>query len=325
VTPKPAEFSEETAHPRVESVPLSHLSIEVGHLYSEDYERSDEALVEYFRRIAAWSQAVRRLHAETLRPVRPRISTCFLVDDYFGNIAGPSELITRIEALAKRADLTIDYLARESSCANGSGHQPARLMESRIVAEPSPGDNGVRPAMTVSGWLSNGQRSPSTSGGNPAMAVRPGWKPPRENAANAHSIFADIQLWSEDDGQRLWSCAFLASVWQLLRLGLLRDNGTAMHQPVGRLPSLPDRWDEMPPVMRLSERAAPFCAYRAMSIMDSRFLHVEHAVRTVLGQVNVEPVVADQLRERVEAENLPHSPEAVDRLEYVFTAGVRGG
>ncbi len=103
-------------------------------------------------------------------------------------------------------------------------------MLGRLVTEPVPGTTGGRPPLTETGWLTNGQRSPSTSRGE-AMARRSPWQPPRESARRRHSIFVDVELWDEHDGQRTWSCPMLAAVWQLLRLGLLRDRGRPVVTP----------------------------------------------------------------------------------------------
>ncbi|ADD40874.1 SCO2522 family protein [Stackebrandtia nassauensis] len=315
-----AEFLEETAASRVESVPLSHLSIELGHLYSEDYEADDDSLVEFFRQIGGWVRAAETRAAE-FTGTRPRVSTCFMVDDYFGHFGGPREVVPRIEKLAHRAGVRIDYLARESACAAHGEVRPARLVEARIVAEPIPGDNGNRPPTSVSGWLSNGERSGErhTPGTGYAMGHRTDWQPPKETAANRHSVFVDVELWSEEADERVWSCAYLASVWQLLRLGLLRDNGDAVGVPAARPEALPSSWDEMPAVTRLEEGADPFNAYRTLSIMDSRFLRVEDAVRVILNQIAVESEVDAEVLRRAKAERMRLPSEPVDRLEYVFT------
>ena len=43
-----AVFRETTAELRTQSVPLSHLSLELGHLYMEDFEAGPERLREHF-------------------------------------------------------------------------------------------------------------------------------------------------------------------------------------------------------------------------------------------------------------------------------------
>src|SRR3546814_14147440 len=59
------------------------------------------------------------------------------------------------------------------------------------------------------------------------------------------SVFMDVELWSETDKGRLWSCPFLAAVWQLARLGLLRHLGEPVLAPrpwTGR--AFPQDWDD---------------------------------------------------------------------------------
>ena len=52
-------FRETTAEPRTQSVPLAHLSLELGHLYMEDFEAGPERLREHFARVRPWVDAVR--------------------------------------------------------------------------------------------------------------------------------------------------------------------------------------------------------------------------------------------------------------------------
>src|SRR5690606_34192407 len=114
------------------------------------------------------------------------------------------------------------------------------------------------------------------------------WQPPLENAADRHSIFLDVQLWDEANGRRTWSCPFLAAVWQLLRLGMLRNMGERVAVPRTHDDGYPEDWDRLAPVVKLNPNAAPFSAYRTLSILSPRFLGIEHAVRTILSQVAVE-------------------------------------
>jgi hypothetical protein len=100
VTSADAVFHEVAAERRPESVPLSHLSIELGHLYREDFTAGLD-LQQHFARIAPWVNAGRQAYAERQqsqhgqqgRKTRARISTCFLIDDYFeGYSAGRVEV-----------------------------------------------------------------------------------------------------------------------------------------------------------------------------------------------------------------------------------------
>ena len=87
------EFRERSAQPKIRSVPLSHLSVELGHLYMEDYLAGPARLEELFAEAAPWTEAA----ARTVRAGRTkaRVSTCFLVDDYFSDLHPPDEILRR--------------------------------------------------------------------------------------------------------------------------------------------------------------------------------------------------------------------------------------
>lgn len=312
-----AIFQEATATPKVAAVPLAHLSIELGHLYAEDYDSGPKMLDRHFQQAAVWAQAARQSVLAAMGRRTPRISTCFLVDDYFTKFSSPVEIIPQLTEAAANAGLSIDYLARESGCARVGDLDLAGLVESQLVTEPPPGTNGVRPPVTEVGWLCNGERSPS--GVDEAMNRAPEWRPPQQNAIRRHSVFLDVELWDENGPQRTWSCPFLAAVWQLLRLGLLRADGAVVAAPVTMTGGFPEQWDELPEVVRLNESAAPFWAYRTQSILGGRFLSIEHAVRTILSQVLVDDAVATQVADRAGRERLALPAEVVERIEYVFT------
>jgi hypothetical protein len=320
-------FSEVAAQRRAAAVPLSHLSVELGHLYREDVAPAavdgidgvPRRLAEHFRSVRPWLGALRQNCAESL-PARatPRVSTCFLVDDYFSRFSSPAQLIPQLVTAAHEAGLAIDYLARESGCAEADGVPLAALVEAKLVDDPPPDTTGSRPPARETGWLCNGQRTPGSTA--EALSHVTGWQPPAENGARHHSIFVDVELWSEPDGQRIWSCPFLAAVWQLLRLGLLRNLGepVAVPVPVARDSELPDSWAELPAVVQLTERPAPFSAYRSASALAGRFLSVELAVRTILSQVHIDPDADDQVKRRSEQESVPVPAEVIDRLSYFF-------
>jgi hypothetical protein len=186
------------------------------------------------------------------------------------------------------------------------------------VADLPTGTTGRRPPLSVSGWLCNGERSPEPAG--EALRTPGPWVPPSENGANRHSIFVDVELWNEPGGVRRWSCAYLAAVWQLLRLGVLRYDGRPVAEPVTVSGPLAESWPEQPPVTRLTDRPAPFAAYRTFSVLGARFLPVEMAVRTILSQYAVDPAVADQVAGRAQREGLVVPASIVERIEYVLTS-----
>lgn len=313
-------FEESAARPSVESVPLSHLSIELGHLYMEEFAGGVERLRRHFARVAPWVAAARRAYAERHPSGRARVSTCFLIDDYFTRFSTPREVRRQLEEALEGTGLAIDYFAREAGCAEADDIPLAELVLEQLVSDPVPETTGDRPPTIETGWLCNGQRSPVSPVSRPGQAMSAGrpWQPPVQNAANRHSIFMDVELWDyPDDGERRWSCPFLAAVWQLMRLGLLRYEGEGVTNPY-QLDDWPDNWDEMPAVVKLNPRAAPFSAYRTFSVLGSRFLPVEHAVRTILSQVSISPAVLDQIHTRSRNEHIDLPKDLVERVDYMF-------
>jgi hypothetical protein len=307
----------ETGEPPLRSLPFAHLSVELGHLYMEDYELGPDHLRDHFRRVRPWVDAAVFQCSQALRGRTPRISTCFLVDDYFTAFGSPTVIVPQLVEAAEQAGLQIDYLVRESACARTRDVELARMVESLVVDEPPPGATGDRPPARESGWLSNGERSPRSSLST-AMRAKQSWRPARQSNANRHSIFVDVELWSEEGGERVWSCPYLAAVWHLLRLGLLRDKGSPVVEPEPPVGALPGLWSDLPAVTQLSGRAAPFTAYRTFSVLAPRFLQIETAVITILNQIAVEAPVADIPLRRAADERLALPGDIVERIEHVF-------
>lgn len=313
-----AEFGESSGRPRTQQVPYSHLSVELDHLYMEDLLGEAANLHERMERVKPWYDAIVSSFAGTGLGSRLRVSTCVLIDDYFSSLVSPDEVVPRLREAAAAAGLRIDYLAREACCAEYDGVSPAELAVDRLVPIPAPGTDGSRPPTLETGWLSNGRRSPDPS--RFSMKRSDAWQPPVEANARRHSVFVDVELWDEADGKRVWSCAMLASVWQLLRLGLLRDHGRALAlpQPVDEQSALPQRWEDLPAVLQLEPRAAPFTAYRTASVLDHRFMPVEHAVRVILSQVRQDPEALTSLAERASREGLRPVDDVLGRIGYVY-------
>ncbi|MFB9235799.1 SCO2522 family protein [Plantactinospora siamensis] len=316
-------FREAAAVPRTEGVAFAHLSVELGHIYAEDFGDGCRELRQKFERIAELASVMPALARRGLPAGRrPRISTCFLVDDYFHRFGTPAETIPRVQEAAAEYGLVLDYVARESSFARHEDVELAQLVVDTLVVEPPRHTTGSRPPLGESGWLSNGQRSPGHVDA-PAMTLPAPWSPPLQSGDLRHSIFVDLELWSDAPNGRTWSCALLAAVWQMARLGVLRHRGETIAQPYRLSPAepLPAGWDELPAIVQLNPAAAPFCAYRTATLMDTHYLPVEQAVRTILGQVAVPPAVARQVAERARGEGVELPAELVDRLSYVFIGG----
>jgi len=171
-----AVYAEATAQRRMASVPLSHVSIELGHLYREDFLNPKINLADHFSRVAPWVENAGRTFGPPGGRGRPRVSTCVLIDDYFAPFSTPREVIPVLQKAAEAAGLQIDYLAREAGCARSDDVELAALVAARLVPEPMADTDGSRPPVTESGWLSNGRRSPV--GGGEAMKREHGWEPP---------------------------------------------------------------------------------------------------------------------------------------------------
>jgi hypothetical protein len=316
-----AVFRETSADIRTAEVPLAHVSVELGHLYMEDLVAADADLGPHFARIAPWVDADRLAAVARVPSRRLRASTCLLIDDYFGAPRPPGPVIADLVTAAADNGLTVDYVARESACAVAGDVALAELVEAAIVVDPPFGTTGSRPPPTQSGWLSNGERTPP-AGVPAAMTKDVPWRPPRENGARRHSVFVDVELWDVVDGTRVWSCPMLAAVWQLLRLGVVRVAGRGPFTPVRmEVADLPADWSTLPPVIQLTERPAPFAAYRSFSVFDARFFAVEHAVRTILSQVNIDPAVTAQSVNRGQREGIAVPVAVPDRISYVLTSG----
>lgn len=314
---------ESAASTTVSQVPLSHLSIEVGHLYLEDFQQGPERINQLLRDAAPWEKKARESLARVLHPASARVSTCLLVDDYFTSVGSPQVVVPQIVAAAEAAGVQLDFLAREAACAAAGGVDIARLVLGRVVPDPPRGEGGRRPDVFTSGWLCNGERNAHPNAAEAMRGVKSAWRPPIENGAKHHSIFMDVQLWSDDEaGTRTWSCPYLAAIWQLVRLGQLRHLGAPVIRPqIWSEPGWPERWADMPAVTQLTKRAAPFSAFRTFSVLDIRYLPIEAAVRTILSQIDVGGEMRTQTAARAAAEpaTIEVPDEIIERITYAFT------
>lgn len=327
--PHSAVYTEATEQDKVKGVALAHLSIEVGHLYMDDIRRGEAPIRAQFEQVAPWAAAATAAVSAEVRAVgkeTPRVSTCFLIDDYFRNDTDPREVIDKLLALAEQSGITIDYLAREAGCCVAGDVDVAGLTAAMLLPEPPPGTDGGRPPLSASGWLCNGERS-APAGSDQAMQVVP-WRPPEEFGKRNHSIFLDIELWKERQDvtngtpttRRQWSCPFLASVWQLLRLGMLRNYGDPVAQPQqwDADTPWPEDWHDLPPVIQLNRHAAPFAAFRSLSILPKAYLQIEHAVDVILQHLELDEAVVEQVIARGGEAGLTVPAKVTDRISHVF-------
>ncbi|MBO0855680.1 MAG: hypothetical protein J2P18_18170 [Nocardia sp.] len=326
------DYSEATENPSIAAIPLSHLSIEVGHFTLKEIAEDPAKVRAEMRRIvplvAAFEESARRQYGP-----HARISSCYLIDDYFQGEhpdRSPARIVPRLLTAARECGLRIDYLARESACAQaelfsggvavGEPIEVAEMVAARIVPEPAPHEGGARPPTSESGWLCNGRRSSSAE---PAQAMRERvYRPPVVFSSGEHSIFIDIELWSvlPDTGRRRWSCPFLAAIWHLLRLGMLRYHGAAVVDPQpwsGDAP-WPERWHELPPVIALEPGCQAFAAYQTLSMLPKRYIEVEHAVKVILDHLDLDEEIGAQIAASGAAEGIAVAAKVSERQAHLL-------
>lgn len=311
---------------------FSHLSIEVGRFSVAEVAGDRDLVRRRCLRAAGWLPAV-RASADTGRsPLRS--STCVLLDDYRNHGADPATVIGTLLTVTEEAGLPIDYVAHTAGLAVGNSGAPDQTtvaqVAARLVSEPPPGANGSRPPVQDSGWLCNGRRSPAPYGAE-AMRAR-SWAPPEEYAGGDHSIFVDVELWRDkildgaapgfgNEAFRLWSPAILAASWLLLRLGQLNGVATSDVDPApppAKAAGWPERWTEVPAVVKINRDASPLTAYRAVSIAPRTDLPLEHAVRLVLESFAVDTDAAARIESSAADEGLVLETEISDRLSAVL-------
>ena len=302
-------FEQASAKRVVLPVALARLSVELCLLRAERAADTLRTLPDRLQQAAPW------LHATIAQEAPGAVSTCCLVDDYFGDPGPPRLVVAALVAAAQDAGLTLDYVMRASACAGDAQRSPARILVDHLVPDPKQGEDGSTEPHSRPGWLANGSRPTVTS--QQAMAGPPIRVPPRQHSAPLHSVFVDVQLWQDDAGPR-WSPATLSAVWYATRLGLLRDAGQPLVQPTEVPGQLPATWAQMPPVLQLSQAPAPFAAYRTFSLREARHRHGELAVQTILEQLAVDVEVSNQIMRHAQDAGVTLSPDPTTRIECLF-------
>ena len=327
-TPAPV-FREHHRGTMVKELSLSHLSVEVGHFYMEDLENGEEPILAQFQRVKPWLDAARA--SAVSGGSKPRVSTCFLIDDYFQSWPDAPYIMEKLLRLSAQAGVTIDYVARESACARrADGFAVAELLATRLLEEPEPDqDTGGRPPAITSGWLSNGRPTREATILNAMEAHR--WEAPVEYGKRNHSIYVDVELWQDGSelradredvlNRRVYSCPFLAAVWQLVRLGLLRKDGAPALEVTDFDDEWKAEWSQFPDIIRVNPKAAPFYAYQSLSIMPQNFLPIETAVRNIVDHFVFDRDVMAQLNRRAQQENVVVPEVISQRMSHHFLPG----
>lgn len=281
---------------------VSDVSIEFAHLSLANVTETQAAAAA--RTASRWLTPV----LDAYEQLGLAVSTVVMVDDYFAPTdVDIGEKVDIVRAACAEATMRVDHIVYEAACAESINE-----MRSRIFREPRKGDGSSSPPPddAESAWLSNGDpprlqleeisvagplarsqsRDDSTQAANPLS--------PRGH----HSIHLDVQLWKNKRGDEgcLWACPTLSAWWQLIRLGMLRD---ASGRPIA------------PPRTRSRTGAPPLPARRTLTLLDSRFLEIEHATRAILERVMLPEAWRRYLREGAA---LPGEREHLDRIAYMF-------
>jgi hypothetical protein len=258
---------------------LADVSIEVGHFYEDTLSRGAGVLQKHFAEIRdttqlaiqSWSirQAQESAGAKT---DKPQVTTCFMFDDYHNQPTAtirPAESLELVFDAAANAGIQIDYLAREAA------YVPMARAAFKLLER----SENFRLTAAGSGWLIAEQ--PDLW---PAPAMRP------DPYLTHNQIKIDVELYNnapESKGQKPWACPFLASMWQIHRLGGLAN--LPAPEPTLVTGQLPDweRWEDVPPVIQRTANAPPFAARQAYSVLPADFSPVESAVGQIIHAIGV--------------------------------------
>jgi len=266
----------------------AQLSIEVGHVYLGELE--DPTLV-----AAAASAA-----AFWIKPVLDKIgrdnaSICLMIDDYFParGAVDPNEAAPLFISAFEEAGLALDYVAHEADFAEFAEDVRTRIQPQPRLGELSFGEPGgfrndlkdANGRWLRSGWISNGDPIRAERGARDGFSLFD--RASTESDAQGRpehrtSMALEVQIYDSPKGdQVMWSCPFLAACWQLVRLGALRDENNE--------PRFPAR------VRQLRDNAPSFHARRTLTLLPPSMLRVEHAVRVILSQLDLDQrFVAEQ-------------------------------
>jgi len=286
---------------------VSDISVEFAHLYLANVDTEQAALAAQLA--SRWLKPV----IGSYEHAGLTVSTVVMVDDYFAPEGTEvEEKVAILEDACVKADMRIDHFVYESACAESIDRMNVHLHQ-----EPRLGDGSSSPAPgnVGSAWLSNSDppRSQARDSAAVGRLARP--VPSAAQAARAatrsparghHSIHLDVQLFtaSNGHGDRLWACPALSAWWQLIRLGMLRDD------PQGR--------PQAPPRTRSKDGAPPLAARRTLTLLDPRFLEIEHAVRAILERLSLPEAWRRYLRE---GPRPPDVHEHLNRIAYMFVPG----
>ena len=290
---------------------FADLSIEIGHFYMSELQKelhadrtASEVRELVGRRMDAGFAAVAPI-VKRYEQHKKQVSVVVLIDDYFWTKKyelSREDIADKVVQYSAEKSIPLDFVVYESALA-----ESVEMMFNRIVPFPI-GGAGSRQVDGVdrSQWLSNGQagRKLVRSSKTPRLGMSVTADGPDETVVKRprpHSLHIDVEMYADDEnGKRKWACPVLAAWWQLVRLGMLRDNDGNASYPSDTIVINDER---------------KLVAMRTLTALSPDFLEIEAAVRTILCQVSIPQLWQDQLRD---GPRMPEPDEHLSRMGYVF-------
>ena len=217
---------------------IADLSVEFSHLYLDQASEAEAK---------AAAGSARRWLIPVITRYREAgytVSTTVMIDDYFASDEASVEKNTElIRSSCANEGVAIDHVVYESACAHsvekmiehlmdqprfgdGSSNGPTDSSKDNWLFNYAPGRDAFREAQNLSAFslLTEEERRAVEL----QSVANAGSKETTQRAR--HAIKLEIELWKQtvvaNGTSLLWSCPLLAAWWQLIRLGMFRDNGT---------------------------------------------------------------------------------------------------
>lgn len=293
---------------------FSDLSVEVGHFYISDLHK------EHQREHVDVERFIHRFMESGIVAVAPivqkyiqygkTVSMTVLIDDYFlpeQSSLEPEDLVQILSDYGSRHDLDdnlrLDHIVFESALAKS-----VEKMLKRLMKPPRLGDGSSEGKIhEEERWLSNGQtgrrqqtiKAPISALGM-ALESEGSEETDSLSTRHLHSLSIDVEMYQDHDfNKQRYACPTLAAWWQLIRLGMLRDDNDKSYLPEDTIV--------------LKNRS--LFAKRTLTTLNPRFLEIEAAVRTILSQVSIPSQWLNGLRD---GRDRPKTDEHLRRISHIF-------
>jgi len=250
------------------------------------------------------------------------VSTSVLIDNISGtDSAGDQDTVSMRESLTEKFSLhgvQIDYF-----CDEGDLNTSASWLASHLTPIPKKGDGAFGGNVLES--LEKGYQRyliEDSSHGDVSETAR--YADHKFRGTRAFDVRRSIGISTpiyrrnpnEQDAELVYSCPTLASWWQILRLGGLADPEISKNV-AGDLTHDQKKLDgTFQKLFKVGNDAAPFCAHQTVSLLDPKYIAVEHAVRSILSLTDFPETFSRTLAKSADVANFSIVD---DRISYVFS------